>query len=116
MLAIDSVWSSLVVVGSSAEVECESPCYASEDFEWFHSAASGGLKALDKSGATEYSSEWADGSSTGGGTVPIPSVVTGCGAGDLSSEVDTTLIAAGSSEYVCECGAVAYSLTDSATV
>lgn len=78
----------MVVVGSSAEKEAKVSLKVIENLECLPIAASGGLKALDKSGATENSSDKVNCSATGGGTAPIPSKVKGHEAGILSSEED----------------------------
>lgn len=70
-----TVYYSFVALGSPTEKESDASGKVSLNFECLPIVTTGGVKAKDKTGATENSSEKADNSTTGGGSVHIPAKV-----------------------------------------
>lgn len=64
-----------LVVGPPTEKETKPTGGAADNLVCLSAVTSGGVKALDKTGATENPSIKVDKASAGGGTIPIPTVV-----------------------------------------
>lgn len=76
------------VPGPSAEKEAKTPGVVADILACLPAVTTGGVKALDKTVAADNSPNKVDKASTGGGTVHIPSKVTGPNAGKLPAEED----------------------------